>query len=120
MTSKEKALAVAAGIADKKGVDIQILDLGELCSFTDFFVIATGTSARHVQTLADAALDVSAKLGERVLGIEGEGAARWVLVDLGDVIVHLFLAEAREFFGLERLWGDAEALELPRAAGALR
>ncbi len=100
MTSKEKALAVAAGIADKKGVDIQILDLGELCSFTDFFVIATGTSARHVQTLADAALEVSAKLG--------------------DVIVHLFLAEAREFFGLERLWGDAEALELPRVAGALR
>ena len=62
----------------------------------------------------------SAKLGDKALGVEGQESARWILVDLGDVIVHLFREDAREFFGLERLWGEAEAVELPRVAGAAR
>ena len=120
MKAKEKALALAEAVAEKKGDDLQILDLRELCSFTDFFIIATGTSARHLRTLSEAAVEACAKLGEKALGLEGQESARWILVDLGDVIVHLFREEAREFFGLERLWGEAEALELPRVAGAAR
>ncbi len=120
MKAKEKALALAEAVAEKKGEDLQILDLRELCSFTDFFIIATGTSARHLRTLSDATVEAGAKLGEKTLGVEGQESARWILVDLGDVIVHLFREEAREFFGLERLWGEAEALELPRVAGAAR
>jgi ribosome-associated protein len=120
LKAKQKALILAEAIAEKKGEDLQILDLRELCSFTDFFVIATGTSARHLRTLADASIESSAKLGDKALGVEGQESARWILVDLDDVIVQLFREEAREFFGLERLWGEAEALELPRVAGAAR
>ncbi len=120
MKAKQKALALAESVVEKKGEYLQILDLRELCSFTDFFVIATGTSARHLRTLSDATVEAGAKLGEKALGVEGQESARWILVDLGDVIVHLFREEAREFFGLERLWGEAEALELPRVAGAAR
>lgn len=120
MNSRDKALALAEAVVGKSGTDLHVLDLSELCSFTDFFVIATGTSARHVRTLSDATVEACAKLGSQVLGLEGEQSARWILVDLGDVIVHLFQREAREFFGLERLWGEAEELELPRAVGAAR
>ncbi len=120
MKAKQKALALAEAVADKKGEDLQILDLRELCSFTDYFLIATGTSDRHLRTLAEASVETSAKLGDKALGVEGQESARWILVDLGDVIVHLFREDAREFFGLERLWGEAEAVELPRVAGAAR
>jgi ribosome-associated protein len=120
LNSKDKALALAEAVVEKSGGDLHVLDLRELCSFTDFFVIATGTSARHVRTLSDATVEACEKLGGQVLGLEGEESARWILVDLGDVIVHLFQREAREFFGLERLWGEAEELELPRTAGAAR
>ena len=108
MKAKQKALALAEAVADKKGEDLQILDLRELCSFTDYFLIATGTSDRHLRTLAEVSVETSAKLGDKALGVEGQESARWILVDLGDVIVHLFREDAREFFGLERLWGEAE------------
>jgi len=114
LTSKEKALALATAIAAKNGIDILIFDLREVSSFTDFFVIATGTSDRHVQTLADAAIEAARLLDDRPLGVEGRKGGRWVLVDLGDVVVHLFGAEAREFYGLERLWGEDEDEDEPR------
>ena len=113
MTSKEKAVTLAAEIADKKGTDIQVFDLRGVCSFTDFFVIATGTSNRHVKTLANATLKSAREHGERRLGIEGSPRGRWILVDLADVVVHLFEREAREFYALERLWSEAELVELP-------
>ncbi len=118
MRSKEKALALAEATNEKKGFRVRILDLRGTASFTDFFVIATGASDRHVRSLADAVLETARRSGEQPLGVEGEKTARWLLIDLGDVLVHLFQREAREFYGLERLWGDAAALELPRAAGA--
>ena len=117
MKAKTRALSLADAIGDKKGIAIQILELGELCSFADFFVIATGTSNRHVRTLADAVTEAAREFGERPLGIEGTRTGRWILVDLGDIIVHLFQEEAREFFGLERRWGEAQPVEV-RAAGA--
>lgn len=114
MTPAERAQQIAQALADKGGVDVCVLDLGDDASFTDFFVIATGTSDRHLGTLADAAVETARAQGDRPLGVEGARTGRWVLVDLGDVVVHLFREEAREFYGLERLWGDEE----PRAVEA--
>jgi ribosome-associated protein len=116
LTSREKALAVAAAAAEKKGIDIRVLDLREMNAFTDFFVIASGTSDRHARAVADSVQLELARLGERPLGVEGEEKGRWILVDLGSVVLHVFQPEVREFYALERLWGDAETVELPRAA----
>ncbi len=117
MTSKEIALALAEAAVQKKGQDICILDLHEIASFADFFVIVTGTSKRHVRTLADAALDWAHACQIRPLGMEGEDTARWILLDLGDVLVHVFEQEARDFYSLERLWGEAPALTPRKALG---
>lgn len=116
MTSRQKALAVAAAAGEKKGIDIRVLDLREMNAFTDFFVIASGSSDRHARAVADSVLVELARQGERPLGIEGEEKGRWILVDLGDVVLHVFQPEVRDFYALERLWGDAETVELPRAA----
>ncbi len=116
MTPREKALAVAAAAADKKAGDIRVLDLREMGAFTDFFVIASGSSDRHARAVADAVVMDLSRRGERPLGVEGEEKGRWILVDLGSVVLHVFQPEVREFYALERLWGDAETVELPRAA----
>jgi ribosome-associated protein len=120
LTSKEKALALAEALNQKKGFDVRILDLRGTAAFTNFFVIATGASDRHVRTLADSAFESARLSGQHLLGTEGEKTARWILIDVGDVVVHVFQREARDFYGLERLWGDAAALELPQVAGALQ
>ena len=120
MSSEEKALALAKAANEKMGFGVRVLDLRESASFTSFFVIATGASDRHVRSLADAILETARRSGEPLLGVEGEKVARWILIDLGDVLVHLFQREAREFYGLERLWDDASALDVPQVAGGLR
>ncbi len=108
MSPAEKARLLEHALGDRGGLDVRVLDLGEEAAFTDFFVIATGTSDRHVQTLSEAAVEVARQAGEKPLGIEGTESRRWVLVDLVDVVVHVFREEAREFYGLERLWGEDE------------
>ena len=117
MTPIDLAQNLAQALDAKRAIDVRVLDLAGLRSFTDCFVIASATSPRHAQTLADAVLEAARACGQRPLGVEGLSVARWVLIDLGDVIVHVFLEDAREFYGLERLWGDAEAVELRLAAG---
>ena len=112
MESRDKALLVAEAISDKKGLDVRVLDVGDVCSFASFFVMATGTSPRHVKTLANATHEGCREAGVPVLGSEGERPGNWVLVDLGDVVVHLFQSEARDFYALERLWGEAEPVEV--------
>ncbi len=112
------ALRVASAIGEKKGTEVRVLDLRGVCGFADYFVLATGTSARHVRALADAAIAAALRGGAKPTGIEGKLVGGWVLVDLGDVVVHVFQEEERDFFGLERLWGDAEELDVKRAAGA--
>lgn len=116
MTSKEKALLLAEAIRDKKGLDVHILDVRGIASFSDFFVIASGTSDRHTRALASAVLERAHALGLRPIGVEGKDLGRWILADLGDVILHVFLEEVRAFYDLERLWGEAETVEL--AVGA--
>jgi ribosome-associated protein len=85
-------------------------------SFTDFFVIASGTSDRHLRALVDAVQVRAREVGERSLGSEGLRSTRWALVDLGDVVVHVFSQDARGFYALERLWGDADPVEVREAA----
>jgi ribosome-associated protein len=118
VTSKEKALALCQALLTRKGLDIRALDLAEVSAFTDFFVIATGTSNRHAKTLADAVLETARELGERPIGVEGQQLGRWILIDLADVVVHIFQQEARDFYDLERLWGEAERVEVVASAGA--
>jgi ribosome-associated protein len=99
----------ADAIFSKKGMDIVLLDVEGLFVLSDVFVIATGTSRPHVQSLAEhVAEKMLEELGLKPLRSEGKAEAEWVLLDFGDVIVHVFQAAAREFYGLERLWADAE------------
>ncbi len=108
---------IAARAAEsKKAVDVRILDVREISSFTDFFVICSGTNARQIQTITDAVEQELKKAGEQALGIEGYDKAEWVLADYGDFVVHIFSPPAREFYDLERLWRAAKQLPLPAEA----
>jgi ribosome-associated protein len=92
---------------DRKGLDVTLLDLRGISSATDWFVIATGTSDTHVSSLADNVVEGLKKDGVRPLNVEGQRESRWVLIDYFDFVVHVFHPAAREFYQLERLWGDA-------------
>ena len=108
----EAALVAAAAIDDKKGLDVVLLDVSELLVVTDVFVIASGTSNRHVSTLADDAEGkVKQDLDRKPLRREGKDHARWVLLDYGDMVVHVFDQETRDYYQLERLWADAPVIE---------
>lgn len=113
------ARVAADAIFDKNGFDIVLLDVEKTFFLSDVFVIATGSSRVNVQALAD---NVEERLSQthqvKPLRVEGRNEGEWVLVDYGDIIAHLFQAEAREFYSLERLWGDAERIrwEQPIAA----
>ena len=95
---------------DLKAVDVRVLDVREKTNVTDVMVIATGTSARHAKSLADNVVAKSKESGVPPMGIEGEDVGEWVLVDLGDVVVHVMQAEVRELYQLEKLW-ETEALQ---------
>ncbi|HLU52991.1 MAG TPA: ribosome silencing factor [Acidimicrobiia bacterium] len=98
----------ADAIYDKKGLDVQLLDVGDLLAITDIFVIGTGTSNIHVRSLAEGVEEALAeKAGRKPLRREGVEQAEWILLDYGDVVIHLFQPEQREYYGLERLWLDA-------------
>ncbi len=104
-------LAVAAAL-DKKAEQVHVLDLRKGSAFTDFFVIATGTNIRQVQAIADGIEESLKKIGVRPALVEGYGRAEWILLDYFDFIVHVFTPATREFYALERLWGDAERIEI--------
>jgi ribosome-associated protein len=106
----QQAQQYAEAALDRKAGDVVALEVSGLTSFTDAFVIATGTSDRHVKAVADAVVERAAQLGRKPLGVEGYEGGEWVLIDLDDVIVHVFLAEVRELYDLERLWSDAPSL----------
>jgi len=95
---------VHAAIAELKARDVVEIDVRGKSSVTDYMVIASGTSSRHVKSIADEVVRFAKKLGVMPLGVEGEREAEWVLVDLGDVVVHVMLPRVREFYALERLW----------------
>jgi ribosome-associated protein len=107
---------VIAALEDLKAKDIREIDVRGKTSIADLLVIASGTSARHVKSIADEVVRFAKKAGVMPLGVEGEQEAEWVLVDLGDVIVHVMLPRIREFYGLERLWAVADRDERGEAA----
>ncbi len=109
-------VAVAAA-EDKKAIDLVVLKLVEITSFADYFVICSGTSTRQVQAIADEIEDRLKQVKVRPLNIEGYNNAEWVLMDYGSMIVHVFSENSRRFYDLERLWRDAEKLDLTSLQG---
>ena len=113
MLAPEKiALAVTKALDEKKGMNIKLLKIDSVSSLADYFLICTGTSNTHVRTLCDYAEYVMEEMGESMLGREGRRGNSWELLDFGSIVVHVFTEEARQFYALERLWGDAESIDL--------
>ena len=109
----ERICAALRAASDKKALDIVVLDLREIASFTDYFIITSGTNVRQVQAIADEVVEQLKKQGTRAARVEGYNTAEWVLVDYGDFILHVFEDKARKFYDLERLWRDAVRVPLP-------
>lgn len=104
---------VLSSLDDGKGRDVRVLDVRAKTSVTDYMVIASGTSERHVCSLADRVVEKAHEIGVRALGLEGKACGDWVLVDLGDVIIHVMKPQTREFYQLEKLWlGEFETNSL--------
>ena len=99
--------ACVAQLLSRKAEDIAVIDLRKTADFVDYFILCTGTSDVHVRALADAVIEGLKAEGQRPYHVEGYEMRQWVLIDFVDVIVHIFQAESRRFYGLERLWGDA-------------
>lgn len=122
----ERICTALQAASDKKAVDPVVLDLRSIASFTDYFVITSGTNQRQVQAIADEVVEQLKKQGTRAERVEGYSTAEWVLVDYGYFIVHVFEDKARHFYDLERLWREAARVELPEhlrgdaASGSLR
>ncbi|HEX9436619.1 MAG TPA: ribosome silencing factor [Candidatus Limnocylindria bacterium] len=104
-----RALAdlVVDAASDKKAEDIVVMNVSEVTTIADLFVILSGRGQRQVQAIAEGIVEKATQAGRRPFGVEGMSSGRWVLIDLGDVIVHAFIPEERELYRLERLWGDA-------------
>ena len=112
LTAKQVAYEVTKALDEKKGMDIKLLKIDKVSSLADYFLICTGTSNTHVKTLCDYAEYVFEQLGEPMLGREGHRGNSWELLDFGCIVVHVFTQEAREFYALERLWADAEEINI--------
>ena len=112
LTAKEVACEVTKALDEKKGQDIKLLRINDISSLADYFLICTGTSNTHVRTLCDHAEYTLEQLGEPMLGREGHRGNTWELLDFGSIVVHVFTEEAREFYSLERLWADAEQVDI--------
>ena len=112
LSAKEVALEVTRALDAKKGIDIRLLRIEKVSSLADYFLICTGSSNTHVKTLCDYAEYTMEQLGEPMLGREGHRGNSWELLDFGSIVVHVFTPEARQFYDLERLWADAEEIDL--------
>lgn len=110
--SRERVLQCANAALDRKAKDLIILKVKELSSFTDYFVICSGTSDRQVKAIAEHIEERLKKSGILPLGIEGANTGNWVLMDYGDVIIHVFYEPTREFYDIERLWSDVPTMNI--------
>lgn len=108
METVEKVALIKETLEDKKGIDVVTLSLSNISSIADGFVISSGTSEPHVKALSDEVYEKMGKAGYSPLRVEGYNSAKWILMDYGDVIVHVFTKEAREFYNLEWLWADGK------------
>jgi len=115
LDAHQKAVLAATAAADKKAADVVVLEVGDLTVVTDYFVIASGANPIQVKAIVDHVLEELEARGFKPLGVEGYTDGRWVLLDFGDVVVHVMNPEQRDYYGLERLWGDARRVELEQA-----
>ena len=112
MNSKQLTDLVVDALDDIKAQDVTRLDVRDMTTVTDYMVIASGTSNRHVQALADNVAEKAKEAGHRPIGIEGEEGGEWVLLDLQDALVHVMLPKVREFYNLEKLWSLGSTADL--------
>lgn len=99
----------------KKAAGLKVLDLRDITSFTDTFVICSGSNPKQIQTICDEVAERLKDEGQRAISIEGYTNAEWILMDYGDLLVHVFSEQARSYYELERLWRDAKPIEIPAA-----
>lgn len=118
MTVLSRVGCAVRAAADKKAGDLVVLDVGDLLSITDYFVICSGTSDRQVRTIVDEVQSKLREAGTRPLRTEGEAGGGWVLIDYGEFVVHVFTEETRAYYDLERLWKDAPRPDMPELAEA--
>lgn len=107
LDSLEMAKKIVDVAADKQASDVVLLDVREVCSFADYFVISSGESERQLEAIYDAVLDLAKKLKYSILHREGHPASGWLLLDLGDIVVHIFSVFEREYYQLDELWSKA-------------
>jgi ribosome-associated protein len=125
MNSEQLSDLVVDALEDIKAKDIVKLDVRDMTTVTDYMVVASGTSTRHVQALVDNVIEKASKAGHKPIGVEGESGGEWVLLDLQDTLVHVMLPRVREFYNLEKLWslrpaGDLAATERAHTAVSSR
>ena len=112
MTSLEKAKLAAKILDDKKAFRIEVIGVSKISDITDYFVIATGNASTHVHSLSDEVEFQLSEKGEKPLHVEGYASGSWILLDYGDVVVHIFTQDTRDFYDLSRLWADGEKVKL--------
>ena len=115
MNSEELVKKIVTVLDSKKGMDVKVLKTEDLTTLCDYFVLCTATSNTQVKAMSDACEEEMEKHGERVHHIEGHRDGTWLLMDFSSVVVHVFTDEARKFYDLERLWGDAQEIDLAQA-----
>ena len=111
MPSLDKARLVAGWLDDKQAEDIVIMDVAKLSSVTDMTLVVSARGVKHAKALADHLLERAAEDGVEFLGMEGHGTGEWILVDLNDALVHIFLKDLREFYNIEGMWAEAPRVE---------
>jgi len=109
----DRVLVALQAAGEKKAIDIVVLDLREIASFTDYFIVTSGANERQVQAISDAVYESLKKIGSAAARVEGYKTAEWILLDYGDFVIHVFEQKARNFYDLERLWRGAKRVELP-------
>jgi ribosome-associated protein len=111
--SRQRALLCVNAALENKSKDLLVLNVSEISAFADYFIICSGTSDRQVRAIADSIQGSLKKAGIMPLGVEGDAAAQWILLDFDDVIIHVFIESARAFYDLERLWSEAPQMAVP-------
>lgn len=109
----ERILLALGAASEKKAINSVVLDLREIASFTDYFLITSGANERQVQAISDEIVETLKKAGTAAARVEGYKTAEWILLDYGDFVVHVFDEQARKFYDLERLWRESQRVELP-------
>lgn len=111
-TAKEVAAIAAKALDSKKGIDLRLIEISDISTLADYFLICTASSNTHVRTLCDAVEEAMDEAGEPMVGGEGHRGGTWVVLDFGCVVVHVFTEETRAFYDLERLWQDGKQVSM--------